>query len=161
MTTIQNHRQNADSLRSELLSLLDGMDYCLDWKPSESEWSAREIAYHIIDTPSGGMAQVVKGISSGEITEYEVWSDRSNVTVDRATVDLDYIQGEIAAFFSILDEALASSTDANLQNRKALMHQRTRGFDGERTMEAALAALDRHWRAHLVQLGELRDALGL
>jgi len=37
LTTIQNQRENVDSLRTALLELLDGMNYCLDWKPDESD----------------------------------------------------------------------------------------------------------------------------
>ena len=161
MTAIQSQRDNIETLRSSLLKVLDGMNYCLDWKPEESDWSAREIVYHIIDTPPGGMASVVKGIVSGEITEYEIWSDRSNVTEARATLDMAEVETDITAFFDVFSKALAAATDDDLQGRRALMHQRTRGQDEERTLEAALAGFDRHWRAHLEQLGELRSALGL
>ena len=161
MTTIQIQRENIESLRSSLLKVLDGMNYCLDWKPEESDWSAREIVYHLIDTPPGGMASVVKGIVSGEITEYEIWSDRSNVTEARATLDMAEVETDITAFFDVFSKALAAATDDDLQGRRALMHQRTRGQDEERTLETALAGFDRHWRAHLEQLGELRSALGL
>ena len=41
------------------------------------------------------------------------------------------------------------------------MHQRTRGEDVERTLEEALAGIDRHWRGHTDQLREVREALGL
>ena len=161
MTAIQSQRENIESLRSSLLKVLDGMNYCLDWKPEESDWSAREIVYHIIDTPPGGMASVVKGLVSGEITEYEIWSDRSNVTEARATLDMAEVEADITAFFDVFSKALAAATDDDLQGRRALMHQRTRGQDEERTLETALAGFDRHWRAHLEQLGELRSALGL
>ena len=161
MTAIQSQRENIETLRSSLLKVLDGMNYCLDWKPEESDWSAREIVYHIIDTPPGGMASVVKGIVSGEITEYEIWSDRSNVTEARATLDMAEVEADITAFFDVFSKALAAATDDDLQGRRALMHQRTRGQDEERTLETALAGFDRHWRAHLEQLGELRSALGL
>ena len=161
MTTIQSQRENIETLRSSLLKMLDGMNYCLDWKPEESDWSAREIVYHIIDTPPGGMASVVKGIVSGEITEYEIWSDRSNVTEARATLDMAEVETDITAFFDVFSKALAAATDDDLQGRRALMHQRTRGQDEERTLETALAGFDRHWRAHLEQLSELRSALGL
>ena len=161
MTAIQSQRENIETLRSSLLKLLDGMNYCLDWKPEESDWSAREIVYHIIDTPPSGMASVVNGIVSGEITEYEIWSDRSNVTEARATLDMAEVEADITAFFDVFSEALAAATDDDLQGRRALMHQRTRGQDEERTLETALAGFDRHWRAHLEQLGELRSALGL
>ena len=155
-----SQRENLDSLHTSLLELLDGMNYCLDWKPSESDWSAREIVYHIIDTPPGGMAAVAKGIVSREITEYEIWSDRTNLSEARTTLDMDELVGDIAAFFSIFDSALSSATDGDLQGRVVMMHQRTRGEDAERTLAEALAGFDRHWRGHLEKLGEIRAALG-
>ena len=160
MTTIQSQRENLDSLRAALLELLEGMNYCLDWKPDESEWSAREIVYHLLDTPPGGTPPMVKGIVSGEISEYEIWSDRTNVTESRATLDMAEVEADIAAFFAAFADALEGAGDADLQGRRALMHQRTRGEDLERTLEAVLAGFDRHWRAHLEQLAELRSALG-
>ena len=160
MTTIQSQRENLDSLQSSLLELLDGMNYCLDWKPDDSAWSAREIVYHLLDTPPGGMAAIVKGIVSGEINEYEIWSDRTNVTEARSTLDMEEVEADISAFFAAFAGALQPAGDQDLQARRVLMHQRTREQDEERTLETALAGFDRHWRAHLEQLGELREALG-
>ena len=160
MTTIQSQLENVDSLRAALLGLLDGMNYCLDWKPEESEWSAREIVYHLLDTPPGGTASLVQSIVRGEITEYEIWSDRTNVTETRATLDMAEIEEDIAAFFATFSDALAAASDADLQGRRVLMRQRTRGEDEERTLEMLLAGWARHWRGHLAQLGELRAALG-
>ena len=160
MTTIQSQQENVDSLRTILLELLDGMNYCLDWKPEEAEWSAREIVYHVIDTPPGGMASVVQGIVSGEITEYEIWSDRTNITEARATLDMAEVEGDIAAFFETFNAALVAASDDDLRGRHALMHQRTRNEDVERTLEESLAGFDRHWRSHMEQLAGLRAALG-
>ena len=160
MSTIQSQRDNLESLRDSLLELLDGMNYCLDWKPSDSDWSAREIVYHLLDTPPGGMAAVVRGIVSGEISEYEIWSDRTNITEARATLDMDEIHADIGAFFAVFSDGLTTAADGDLEGRRALMRQRTRAEDVERTLEEALAGFDRHWRAHLEQLGELRAALG-
>ena len=160
MTTIQSQLENADSLRTALLGLLDGMNYCLDWKPDESDWSAREIVYHLLDTPPGGTASLVQSIVNGETSEYEIWSDRTNVNKARATLDMEEVEADISAFFAKFGEALQSADDADLQGRRVLMRQRTRGQDEERTLEALLAGWSRHWRAHLEQLGELRSALG-
>ena len=71
------------------------------------------------------------------------------------------IVSEVSAFFETFSVALAPASDADLQGRRVLMHQRTRGEDVERTLETALAGFDRHWRSHLEQVGELRAALGL
>ena len=161
MTTIQSQRENLDSLRTALLELLDGMNYCLDWKPDDGSWSAREIVYHLLDTPPGGMASVAGSIVSGDLSEYEIWSDRTNVTDERTMLEMEEIQGDIARFFDMFSTALAPASDADLQGRRVLMHQRTRNEDIERTLEEALNGFARHWRAHLEQLAELRAALGL
>jgi hypothetical protein len=160
LTTIQNQRESVALLRSGLLELLEGMNYCLDWKSSDSDWSAREIVYHLLDTPRGGTAALVRKIVAGEISEYEIWSDRTNITDERSTLDMEQIEGDIGAFFESFDAALATASDDDLQGRRVLMHQRTRDEDVERTLEEALAGFDRHWRAHMEQLGEVREALG-
>ena len=162
MTTIQSQRENVDSLRVSLLQLLDGMNYCLDWKADDPDWSPREIVYHLLDTPSGGTAALIRKIISGEISEYEIWSDRSNVTEERSTLDYGRTRKRHCSVLSrrsttALGEAAG---DDDLQGRRVLMHQRTRGEDVERTLEEALAGFDRHWRAHMEQLGEVREALG-
>ena len=141
--------------------MLGGMDYCLDWKPDDSAWSAREIVYHLLDTPPGGSAEMVRRIVSGEITEYEIWSDRTNITEARSTREMTEIEGDISAFFDLFNESLSGASDADLQARRVLMHQRTRGEDVERTLGEALAGIGRHWHGHLEQLRELREALGL
>ena len=160
MTTIRAQQENIGSLQSALLQLLDGMNYCLDWKPQETDWSPREIVYHLLDTPPGGTPTVVKGIVSGEIGEYEIWSDRTNITDARATLDMSELESDIGAFFTAFAEALEGAVDADLVGKQVIMHQRTRGEDLERTLEAVLAGFDRHWRGHLEQLAELREALG-
>ena len=161
MTTIHSQMENIESLRASLLELLDGMNYCLDWKPDDSDWSAREIVYHLLDTPPGGNAELVRQIVAGEIAEYEIWSDRTNVTEARSNLDMEEIESDISAFFKLFDAALAAASDSDLQGRRVVMHQRTRGEDVERTLEEALAGIERHWRGHMEQLRELRDALGL
>ena len=161
MTTIHRQRENIDSLRASLVELLEGMNYCLDWKPDDSDWSAREIVYHLLDTPPGGNAELVRKIVSGEIAEYEIWSDRTNITDARSTMDMAEIESDISAFFELFDAALAGASDSDLQIRRVVMHQRTRGEEVERTLQEALAGIDRHWRGHMEQLGELRGALGL
>ncbi len=161
MSTIRDQCENVETLRTGLVELLEGMDYCLDWKPDDSQWSAREVVYHLLDTPPGGTPSVVRGIFSGDVSEYEIWSDRTNMTEVRSTQDMEGVQEDIGAFFAAFGDALAAAGDADLQDRAVVVHQRTRGEELERTLEGVLAGFDRHWRGHLEQLGELRAALGL
>ena len=160
LTTIKDQRENVAELRSGILNLLDGMNYYLDWKPSDEDWSAREIVYHLLDTPPGGTATLVRKIVSGEVGEYDIWSDRTNVTEQRSTLDLAEMEADLAAFFDSFDSALQATDDVSLQGRSVTMHQRTRSEDVVRTLEEVLAGFDRHFRAHLEQLAELREALG-
>lgn len=158
----QAHLESAQEIKAELLTLLDGLDYCLDWKQDPAEWSAREMVYHVLDTPPGGVHALVKGVLSGQVSEYELWSDLTNVTPERAEYDMAQVTADIDAFFQGLDLALAGASDEDLETKTVMMHQRTRGVDEERTVAAILErTLSVHIREHLTQLRELRDALGL
>ena len=158
----QAHSESARSLKSEFLAALDGMDYCLDWKQDPAEWSARETAYHILETPPGGVHALVTGILSGEIREYDLWSDLTNVTPERSEDDMDQVIADIDALFQGLDEALSGCSDEDLETKTAMMHQKTREVDEERTINTILErTLGAHIPEHLVQLRELRNALGL
>ena len=159
-TSLPEHHENLNSLQAALLELLAGMNYCLDWKPDETTWSAREIVYHILDTPPGGMPTIVQGIISGEITEYEIRSGHSNITPARSTLDLAEIESDITQFFAAFNKALTTANDPDLQRKQATMHQRTRQQDEERTLETVLTGFTNHCRSHLTQLNELRTALG-
>ena len=77
---IAEHRQNLAAIHQRLTGLLDGMDYCLDWKPDAAAWSVRELVYHLLDTPAGGWPTVIAGTLSGELSEYEIQSDLTNLT---------------------------------------------------------------------------------
>ena len=158
----QAHLESVQRIKSELLAALEGMDYCLDWKQDPDEWSARETVYHILDTPPGGVSSLVQGILSGEVREYDLWSDLTNVTPERSGYDMAQITADIESLFQGLDDALSGSTDEELETKTVLMHQKSRGVDEERTVKAILErTLEVHMSDHLVQLRALRDALGL
>ena len=149
-------------IRSELLGLVEGLDYCLDWKPDPSDWSARQVVYHILDTPAGGIHEVVWGILSGELTEFEIWADLDNITAERMAYDLDQIREDIDEFFHELDQAIESATEEDFDEKAALAHLRSRGLDEDRTVQELLdRAFEGHWRGHLAQINDLRDALGM
>ncbi len=75
--------ENARAIRTELLHLLEGMDYCLDWKSDPSSWCTREVVYHLLDTPPGGIHSILQGTLSGELKEFDLWADRTNMTPER------------------------------------------------------------------------------
>ncbi|PKB65238.1 MAG: hypothetical protein BZY80_00675 [SAR202 cluster bacterium Io17-Chloro-G2] len=148
--------------QTRLLQLLEGMAYCLDWKPDPSEWSARQIIYHLLDTPAGGLASVVKGMISGNVTEYDLWADMDNMTPERQTHDLEGVLREINGFFSTMEEALGAADGPDLSMVRAVVHNKTRGTDDERTViEILHRGLCGHWAGHLDQLQGLRESLGV
>ena len=158
----QEQLESIRSIKSDLLAALSGMDYCLDWKQDPSEWSARELVYHVLDTPPGGAHGLVKGIITGEIKEYEIWSDRTNMTPERAEYDLDQVNADIESFFQSLDDSISGVSDEDLDAKKVMMHQRTRNVDEERTLNAILdRTLNGHMRDHLAQLQVLRETLAI
>ena len=158
----QAHLELAREIKTELFALLDGMDYCLDWKQDSSEWSARDMVYHVLETPPGGVHALIKGILSGEVSEYDLWSDLTNMTPERAEYDLAQITVDIEALFQGLDEALSGASGEDLETKKVRMHQKTRGLDEERTLKTILErTLDVHFREHLDQIRELREALAI
>ena len=157
---VQSHMDNAASIQAEFLDSLDGMDYCLDWKPEPSAWSPREVIYHLLDTPPGGVHSVISGAISGRIGEYELWSDLTNLNQERAGRDMEQIGADIHEFFGAMAEALHGATEDDLDGKSIMVHQRTRESDEPRTVEELLAGFDRHWRGHLAQVKELRESLG-
>ena len=138
------------------------MAYCLDWKQDESEWSARELVYHMLDSPPGGAQNLVKGIISGDVQEYEIWSDLTNITPERAAFDIGQVNADITTFFGSLSNSISGLTDGDLEQKKATMYQRTRGSEEERTLNAILErTLNGHIKEHLVQLRTIREALAI
>ena len=156
------HLGNVRSIQGELLGLLDGMDYCLDWKPDPSSWSPRQVVYHILDSPPGGIHQVVWGILSGDLDEFDLWADLDNMTPDRSAYDLDQIREDIVDFIQAMGEALEAADEEDFEEKSILAHLKSRGVDEQRTLQMILERIfDGHWRKHLAQIRELRDGLGM
>ena len=158
----QAHIDSVQSIKKDLLAVLEGMDYCMDWKQDDTEWSARELIYHVIDTPPGGVNNLVRGIHYGEVTEYDLWSDLTNLTPERLAYDLEQVTADIEAFIESLDGTLSAMSEEDLHKKKVMMHQKTRNVDEERSINAILErTLNGHIREHLVQLQALREALAI
>ena len=154
--------QEIQSIRSELGRLLEGIDYCLDWKPNDEEFSAREIVYHMVDTPSGGIHTAVQGVLSGSVQELPIASGLTNMTDERQGNDLDKVREDLETVLYGLEKALASTTDAELDGKRVPLHSITRSTTTERSVEDLVSGIFvRHWREHLGQLAALREALGL
>ncbi len=161
-SSIDSHMAAIRDVQKRLVLLLEGLDYCLDWKPDPSAWSARQVVYHLLDTPPGGLASVVKGMISGGLTEYDLWADLDNMTPERQTYDLERVLQDINGFFSTMEEVLAAADGQDLAVKRAVVHNKSRGTDDERTAEEILnRGFGVHWAGHLEQLRELRESLGV
>ena len=162
ISSLESHLAAIRDGRERLLQLLQGMDYCLDWKPEPSAWSARQAVYHLLDTPPGGLAGVVYGILSGGLTEYDLWADLDNMTPERQGFDLERVLQDINGFFSCLTETLAAAGVNGLEGKTAVVHNKSRGTDDHRTVGDILErGFGGHWAGHFQQLQDLRDSLGL
>ena len=154
--------QEVQRIRGELGQLLDGMDYCCDWKPDEEEWSARDIICHLVDTPKGGVHTLVHGVLQGSIHGFDITASLSNLTPERQQKDLGQLKGDLEEVLVGMESALSSATDAELEAKVVPMHSVTRGATEDRTAQRIVEGIFiRHWSEHLVQLKELREALGL
>lgn len=161
-TQRETHLADIRSIRAEILAVLDGMDYCLDWKPDPESWSARESVYHLVDTPSGGLHRLIAGILSGQILEFVLTPDLNNMTPQRQSQDMAQVVQDITLVLDGLEAAVSGASDDDLNGKSALAHLTARGVDEPRTPKMLLEGLfARHWREHLAQLQDLRDTLGM
>ena len=157
-----DHLEGIRSVHGELLGLLEGMDYCLDWKSDPSAWSARQVVYHLLDSPPGGTYRVLSGILSGELKEFDIVADLDNLTPERLGYDAEQIREDVNGFFHATEETLARAVEEDFDDKSAVLHLKPGGVDEVRTVQVLLdRAFKSHWRDHLEQIRELRDVLGL
>lgn len=160
MSTRAENLATVRRIREELTGLLDGMDYCLDWKDGDN-WCAREALYHLVDTPEGGIGSVIAGVLDGSLTEVTILPDISNMTPERMNADIaDALAGPLS-ILQTAEDAIANAADADFQSRTALAHLPHREIHEIRTAQSFIDGLARHWGEHLNQLREIREALGM
>ena len=149
-------------IRADLLSILDGMDYCLDWRPDPASWSAREVISHLLNTPPGGVPAVFQGVMAGNIREFDLWADEPYLTPEMQAWDIAEVRAALETYFAALTAVLESVTDDALAGATVMVHQRNRHWDEPRPAQWLPERLFAgHWREHLTQLRELRAALGV
>lgn len=147
-------------IREELTGLLDGMDYCLDWKDGEG-WCAREVLYHLVDTPEGGIGSVIAGVLAGSLPEVTILPDISNVTPERMAAEIyDALAGPLA-ILQTAEQAIANAGDDDFEERTAMAHLPHREIHEQRTAQSFIDGLERHWGEHLNQIRSIREALGM
>ncbi len=158
MTTARDqHLTNLNEIRSELFQILEGMENCLDWRPDAESWSAREVITHMLYTPPGGVPEILQGILSGEVQEYDLWADQKYLTEEAQGWTTAQVKKQFTRYFHSLEGQLATLDDKTLADSTALVHQRNRHWDEPRPAQWLVERLFAgHWREHLVQLGELK-----
>ncbi len=150
------------SIKTELLQLLDGMDYCLDWKPDPDSWSAREVIYHLVDTPVGGLHFLIQGMLSGQKREFDLMPDQNNITPDRLVREHRQVERDVLEVLEGLERAVSGASEADLGEKTITAHLLARETTEQRAVQNLLQGLfARHWRGHLFQIQELREALGM
>ncbi len=154
--------QGASEIQKDLETVLEGMDYCLDWKPDDSEWSAREVLWHIIEDPEGGIPKAVQGILQGTLPELTIIADETHLNPEREAMDLDAIRGELKSYFAKMNEVLTGATDSQISQLTTSCWFPLRDLREDRTAQNLLEGLFlSHWRDHLTHLRHLRSSLGL
>lgn len=149
-------------IRAELMAVLEGMDYCLDWRPDPESWSVREVISHLLNTPPGGVPAVFRGVMDGSLTEFDLWADQPYLTPELQSWDIAELRAALETYFAELTASLESVTDESLAAATVMVHQRNRHWDEPRPAQWLPERLFAgHWREHLAQLRELRDTLGI
>ena len=160
MPTRDENLATVRRIRDELRSLLEGMDYCLDWKDGDN-WSAREVLYHLVDTPEGGIGSVIAGVLDGSVSEVTILPDANNMTPERMAADIDEAAVGPLAIIWTAENAIANATDADFTERTAMAHLPHRDIHEVRPAQAFIDGLARHWGEHLAQLRAIRETLGV
>lgn len=101
-------------IRAELMAILEGMDYCLDWRTDPESWSVREVISHLLNTPPGGVPAVFRGVMDGRVTEFDLWADQPYLTPQMQEWDIAELRAALETCFSELTAALESVTDESL-----------------------------------------------
>ena len=160
MATRDENLATVRRVREELTTLLDGMDYCLDWKDGDG-WCAREVLYHLVDTPEGGIGSVIAGVLDGSRDEVTILPDANNMTPERMAADIgDTLAGPLS-ILQTAEDAIANAADADFEERTALAHLPHRSIHETRPAQSFIDGLERHWGEHLGQLRAIREALGM
>ena len=161
MATREENLAAVRRIRAELLRLLDGMDYCLDWKDGDG-WCVREILYHLVDTPAGGVGAVIAGTLDGSRSEVTILPDINNITPERRAADLDAATAGPLSILQTVEDAIAAAADADFEQRAIFARLPARGIAETRTAQSLLdGVFARHWGEHLAQLRTLRETLGI
>lgn len=160
MATRDENLATVHRIRDELTTLLDGMDYCLDWKDGDN-WCAREVLYHLVDTPEGGIGSVIAGVLERTRDEVTILPDANNMTPERVAADIDEAMAGPLSILQTAEDAISAASDDDFTERTAMAHLPHRDVHEVRTAQAFIDGLERHWGEHLAQLRAIRETLGV
>ncbi len=160
MATRDENIATVRRIRDELTLLLEGMDYCLDWKDGDN-WCAREVLYHLVDTPEGGIGSVIAGVLNGTREEVLILPDANNMTPERMATDIAEALAGPLSILQTAEDAIAAASDADFTERTAMAHLPHREVHEARTAQSFIDGLERHWGEHLNQLRAIRETLGV
>lgn len=161
MVTRAENLDTVRRIRAELMRLLDGMDYCLDWKDGDG-WCAREILYHLADTPDGGVGGIIAGTLDGSRTEVTIRPDINNITAARRAADIDAVIAGPLSILQTAEDAISAAADADFEQRTIFVRLPARGIAETRAAQSLIdGVFARHWGEHLAQLRTLRETLGI
>ena len=160
MPTREDNLATVRRIRDELTCLLEGMDYCLDWKDGDN-WCAREVLYHLVDTPEGGIGSVIAGVLNGTREEVTILPDANNMTPERTATDIDEAVAGPLSILQTAEDAIAAASDADFVQKTAMAHLPHRDIHETRAAQAFIDGLERHWGEHLNQLRTIRETLGM
>ena len=150
------------TLKQDLTDVLDGMDNCLDWKNDPNSWSAREVIYHLIDTPEEGMDLLVRRILKTEGEAFELVPDISNMSEVRLLNDIEQVKADIFKILDNLELIITDTSSEELMEKKVVVDLVGQGANEARTVLNVLQGLFiRHWSQHVIQLKNTRFSLGL
>lgn len=156
------HLQNINDIKGDLFRLIEGMDYCLDWKPNPDSWSVREVICHLLDTPEKGIHRLIEGIIHGDLREFDLEPHLLDVTPERLSNDIEQLRPELVQILEGLEQAVSNAAESDFEGKRILAHLIAYGRDEERTAQSLLEGLfARHWRGHLGQISALKEALGV
>jgi len=122
---------------------LDGMDYCLDWRPQPGEWSAREVVSHLL-SQGRALNQAALQAPHGDPGTVEFPKSGPRLTPERREQDLPELLAELDRFAAETASLLAD-----------LLKQRPQ------LAERVAAEYQGHWQEHIRQLSQTRLSLGL
>jgi hypothetical protein len=88
--------------------------------------------------------------------------DQSNLTPNRLVLELGQVAKDVLEVLEGLESAVSGASDVELGEKTIMAHLLARGTSEQRTVQNLLQGLfARHWRGHLSQVQELREALGM